>query len=58
MSVFVQQESESQLLELVLALGPAGRFTRRLHGGEQQGDQDTNHGDDDKQLYECKAGPW
>jgi hypothetical protein len=36
------------LLQIVLALGSAGRFTRLLDGGKQQGNQDGDNGNDNK----------
>ena len=47
---FVVGEGQADLLEVVGALGPAGRLTRRLHRGQQQRDQDRDDGDDDQQL--------
>ena len=41
---------EPQLLEVVGALGAAGRLARGLHGREQQCDQYRNDRDDDQEL--------
>jgi hypothetical protein len=45
------------LFQVVAALGAAGRLPRRLHGREQQGDQDRDDGDDNQQLDQCESGP-
>ena len=36
---------EANLLELIDTFGPPGSSTRRLHGGQQQSDQDSNDRD-------------
>ena len=41
-------EGEAQLLEVVFALGPAGRLTDLLHGRQEQADQDGDNGDHDE----------
>ena len=41
---------QSNLLQIVQALGPPRRFPRRLNGGQQQGDQDADDGDHHQQL--------
>jgi hypothetical protein len=43
------------LLHVVFALGPAGRLTRRLHGREEQCDEDRDDRDHHQQLDERKA---
>jgi hypothetical protein len=45
---------QTKLLQLVLALSPAGCLASLLHGGQQQGNQNGNDGNDDKQLNQCK----
>ena len=42
--------AEADLLEVVDALGAAGRLAGRLDGGQQQGDQDGDDRDDDQEL--------
>ena len=39
---------QTQLLEIVGALGAAGGFARTLHGRQQQGDQHRDDRDDDQ----------
>ena len=48
-------QSQPDLLEVVGALDPPRRFPRRLHGGEQQSDQDGDDRDDDEQLDQGEA---
>ena len=43
-------QGQADLLQVVRALGAAGRLAGRLHGGQQQGDQDGDDGDHDQQL--------
>ena len=43
-------QGEADLLEVVDALRPAGGLAGRLHGGQQQGDEDRNDGDHDQEL--------
>jgi hypothetical protein len=47
-------QSQTLLLEIVAALGAAGRLPSGLYGGEQEGDENANNGDDDQQFYERK----
>jgi hypothetical protein len=35
-------DGQADLLETVLALSPSSRFSRRLDGGQQQRNEDTN----------------
>jgi hypothetical protein len=51
----VIQQREPHLLQLVHTLRAPGRFTGRLHRGEQQRHQDPDDRDDDQQFNECKA---
>ena len=44
----VVREGETDLLQVVGALSPASGLTRRLHGGQEQRDQDGDDGDDDQ----------
>jgi len=46
---------QPQLLEVVRALGSPGRFARRLHGGQEQRDQDGNDRDHDQQFDQSKS---
>ena len=46
---------QTQLLEVVDALGAAGRLTGRLHGRQQQRDQDRDDRDHDEQFDERKS---
>ena len=41
---------QADLLEVVDALGPAGRLAGRLHGRQEQGDQHGDDGDHHQQL--------
>src|SRR5262249_12347713 len=41
---------QADLLEVVRALSPAGCLAGRLHGRQQQGDEDGNDGNDDQEL--------
>jgi hypothetical protein len=45
------------LLEVVLALCPPRRFTRLLHGRQQQSDQDRDDRNDHQQFDQSKAAP-
>ena len=48
-------QSQADLLQVVDALGAAGGLAGRLHGGQQQGDQDRDDGDDHQQLDQGEA---
>jgi hypothetical protein len=48
-------QRQANLLEIVLALGPAGRFASLLNCRQQQGDEYGNDGDDNQQLDERKT---
>src|SRR5690606_22809087 len=48
-------QSQSDLLEVVLALGAARRLAGLLDGGQQQGDQDGDDGDHYEQFDESEA---
>ena len=43
-------QSQADLLEVVGALSPPGRLTGRLHGGQQQGDQNRDDRDHHQQF--------
>jgi len=45
---------ESYLLDVIGALHPARRFSRRLYRWQQKCDQDADNGDDDQQFDERK----
>jgi len=42
--------SQSNLLHIVDTLHPPGRLACRLHGGQEQGDQDRNDRNDHEQF--------
>jgi hypothetical protein len=42
------QPGEANLLEMILALNHPSRFARRLNGRKKQGDQDSDHGNDNQ----------
>src|SRR5205085_4691855 len=48
-------QRQAKLLDLVLALRPASCFPGRLHGWEQEGDENTDDGNDDEQFDERKS---
>jgi hypothetical protein len=43
------------LLQVVGALGAAGRFAGRLHGGQKQRHEDADDGDHDQQFDQRKS---
>ncbi len=47
--------AQANLFEIVGALRPVGRLADLLHGGKQQGDQNTDDRNDDKQFDEREA---
>ena len=48
-------DGQADLLEVVDALRPPGRLAGRLHGGQQQGDQDRDDRDHHQELDEREA---
>ena len=44
-------KAQADLLQVVAALNPAGRFARRLHRRQQQSDQNSDDRDHDQELY-------
>ncbi|MEZ5951792.1 MAG: hypothetical protein R3C12_21785 [Planctomycetaceae bacterium] len=46
----IVMQGQPQLLKVVLARTPPGRFTGLLDSRQQQGDQDGNDRDDDEKL--------
>jgi len=46
---------ETQLLEVVDALGAPGGLTRRLDRRQEQGNQHCNYGDHHQQLDQCEG---
>ncbi len=48
MGVVIVVQRQSQLLEVVATLGPAGGLPRLLHGGEQQRHEHTENRDHDQ----------
>ena len=55
-SALVVVQGQADLLEVVDALDAAGGLARRLHGGQQQRDQDRDDRDDDQQLDQREGG--
>src|SRR5262249_11703848 len=53
--VVVVVQSQADLLQVVLALGPVGRLTHLLDGRQQQADEYSNDGDDDEQFNERES---
>jgi hypothetical protein len=48
-------QRQSNLFEIVLALRPAGGFTRLLHRRQQERDQDRDNGDHHEQFNQSKS---
>jgi len=48
--VVIAEQSDAELLQIVLAPNPPRRGPRLLYGGQQQRDQDPNDGDHDEQF--------
>ena len=55
MDVVVIVHGDAELLEVVDALGAAGRFAGRLNRRQQQRHQDANNGDHHQELDEGKT---
>ena len=53
--VVVGVKGEPELLEVVEALGTAGRFPGGLHGWKDKADQERDHRDDDQGLDKRKT---
>lgn len=53
--VVVIVEGQAHLLQIVLALGAAGRFPRLLDCGQEQSDQDRDDRNDHQQLNQRKS---
>jgi hypothetical protein len=51
----VHLQSQTDLLQIILALRSATRLARRLHGGQQQGDQHADDGDHHQKLDKRKT---
>jgi hypothetical protein len=47
--------AEGHLLQVILALDPPRRLARRLHGRQQQRDQDADDGDYDQKFDKGEA---
>ena len=47
---FMQHEAQPQLLEVILALTPPRRLSRRLHGRQQQADENADNCNHHQQL--------
>jgi len=56
-SVVVVQQCQAELLLVIDALQPPGRFPRRLDRGQQQGYQNADDGDHHQEFHQSKAGP-
>ena len=52
--VVIHLRGQHDLLQIVRALHTASRFTRRLNGGQEQTDQDSDDRDNDQELDESK----
>ena len=50
------ERGQAELLEVVHALRAAGRLACRLHGGQEQRDQDRDDRDHDQQFDQCETG--
>jgi hypothetical protein len=50
-------ESQTDLLEMVLALRPPGGLTGRLNGRQQQRDENADDGNYDQEFHERETGP-
>jgi hypothetical protein len=50
-------QAEADLLQVVRTLHPPGRLTRRLDGGQQQGDQDGDDRDHHQEFDERESTP-
>jgi hypothetical protein len=50
MGIVMEVPRQRDLLELIGALSPAGRFTSSLDGGKQQRHEDADNRDNDQQL--------
>jgi hypothetical protein len=55
--VMVRVLRQCKLFEIVRALASPGGFPGRLHGGQQQGNQDADDGNDHQQLDQGKPAP-
>src|SRR5262249_46923638 len=56
-NIHIVRGGDTDLLEVVRAGCPPRRLTRLLHGRQQQGDQDSNDGDDHQQLDQREPTP-
>ena len=54
--VVVLVHSDADLTLVRQAIHSPRRFTRHLHGGQQQRDQHADHGDHDQQFNDREAG--
>ena len=53
--VVIHLRGQHDLLQVVRALHTAGRFTRRLNGGQEQTDQDADDRDNDQKFDQGKT---
>ena len=51
------QQRQADLLDLALALVAVGRFPRRLHGRQQQRDEDADDGNHHQQFDKGESAP-
>jgi hypothetical protein len=55
--IVVVMQRQTDLLKIVRALRPPGRFASRLHGGQEQRHQDADNSDHHQQFDERKGSP-
>ena len=51
----VLQKAERDLFQMIQALGSPCRLAGRLHGRQQQGNQDADDRNDDQQFHQRKS---
>ena len=56
MRVVIVEQGDAELLEIVGALGAAGRVAGHLYGGQEERNEDADDGDNNQQLDEGKGG--
>jgi hypothetical protein len=57
MGAFVIVHGQYDLPDIIQTLCPAGGFTSRLNGGQQECHKDRDDRDHHKQFHECEALP-
>jgi hypothetical protein len=50
-------KGDAELLEVIRALQPPGRFPSRLNRGQQEGHENADDGNDNQQFDERESGP-